>query len=504
MDWIYPVSYLASLSGLVMWFLTQGNKKISRRMSALFLTAFFVYLAALSFSSGTTAYKLMILLRDMVVLGVVSQVFNILRKNALLAVGLGAVSLLIVYFSYFRTLDLSFPQFPAESIDPAGEFLIQVGADDLDVLDKIRKDFNCTIERAFHPQRTEVTPLDDYYIVDLRTSGMRKVRLFYDRYMYSPRISWIEPNEELQLTLPDSGEPPRAIKKHFLNDPGIDLQWAFEPMEVDNLHQLMAGSGLRPRKIARVVILDTGVDALHEDLALSYKSIQNPGDTDPNGHGTHCAGIAGAVSNNALGIASFGPSSGFVQISGIRVLNAMGMGSQKSIIEGIITAADNSADVISVSLGGISNQSRQKAYRDAVQYAENAGSIVVVAAGNNSRNARTVSPANVEGVITVAAIDQQNQKAAFSNTVEDLRMGIAAPGVNIYSTLPGNKYGANSGTSMATPHVSGLIGLMKSLNPKLTSKEVYEILKSTGKETKSGNQTGPMIQPLKAVERVID
>jgi thermitase len=182
----------------------------------------------------------------------------------------------------------------------------------------------------------------------------------------------------------------------------------------------------------------------------------------------------------------------------------MGQGTQKAILDGMIKAVDSGADVISISLGGISVQSKQKAYRDAVLYAEKHGAIVIVAAGNNNRNANTIAPANVEGVIAVTAIDQTNQKATFSNTIEDLKMGIAAPGVNIYSTLPTNKYGTLSGTSMATPQVSGLIGLMKSMSPDLTVEEVYAILKETGKPTKAGEKTGPLIQPLKAVEKIID
>jgi thermitase len=83
-------------------------------------------------------------------------------------------------------------------------------------------------------------------------------------------------------------------------------------------------------------------------------------------------------------------------------------------------------------------------------------------------------------------------------------MGLAAPGVAIYSTLPNNTYGALNGTSMATPYVSGLIGLLKSFNPDLTTKEVYRILRETGATTKDGEKTGPLIQPLKALERVID
>jgi thermitase len=170
----------------------------------------------------------------------------------------------------------------------------------------------------------------------------------------------------------------------------------------------------------------------------------------------------------------------------------------------MIMAVDQGADVLSLSLGGESTHRKQKAYEDAVKYASDHGAIVVVAAGNSNSNAKKASPANVEGVITVSAIDQDSRKATFSNTVEDIDMALAAPGVGIYSTLPGNKYGALNGTSMATPYVSGLIGLLKSFNPELSTREVYRILKETGLETKDGQKTGPLIQPLKALEKVVD
>jgi thermitase len=505
MDWIYPISYLASLAGLVLWFLTGSNKVLRRQMSAVFLTSFLIYLAALAFSTGSTPYKLLILLRDTLVIALVMQVFFVLRKNVLASAGFGLAAIAILYFSYFQTLNLTFPEVPGKQLDAKGEFLIQVHPEHRPFLDYLSTLFDCTIERAFYPDGADITDLDDYYVVDLIKQSRRERKRFYKALHRHPAIIWIEPNEELDLALPESATSPRAtLRKPYLNDPGIQYQWGFESMEVDRLHQLLMESGIRPLKKARIVILDTGVDAVHEDLAANYHSLGASYDSDPKGHGTHCAGIAGAVSNNGIGIASLAPTSGFVEISSIRVLNEFGMGTQKAILDGIIRAADSGADVISVSLGGFSTQSKQKAYQDAVDYATRLSAIIVVAAGNNGRNAKQTAPANTDGVIAVTAIDSTNRKAGFSNSVEDLRMGIAAPGVNVYSTLPQNKYGIYSGTSMATPQVAGLIGLMRSLNPRLTTAQAYEILKATGLPTKDNKLTGPLIQPLKAVERVMD
>jgi thermitase len=161
-----------------------------------------------------------------------------------------------------------------------------------------------------------------------------------------------------------------------------------------------------------------------------------------------------------------------------------------------------------MSLGGRSNSSRLKAYKDAIKYANKKDAIVVVAAGNSNTNAKQYSPANTPGVITVSAVDTLIGRASFSNYIQDVEMGIAAPGVQIYSTTPtlsrNGKYAAFNGTSMATPYVAGLVGLMRSLDPKINTKEVYKILDETGKPTKDTKKTGKLIYPVEAVKRVIN
>jgi thermitase len=91
-------------------------------------------------------------------------------------------------------------------------------------------------------------------------------------------------------------------------------------------------------------------------------------------------------------------------------------------------------------------------------------------------------------------------RAVFSNYVTDIKMGVAAPGVGIYSTIPNNKYNTFNGTSMATPYVAGLLGLMKSINPNLTAQQAYDILNKTGKDTKATSQTGKLIVPFEALK----
>ncbi|MEM0993861.1 MAG: S8 family serine peptidase, partial [Bacteroidota bacterium] len=313
------------------------------------------------------------------------------------------------------------------------------------------------------------------------------------------KLGVVEENEQVQVAPIVTRKLPNINQKFGINDPGLQHLWGFEAMQVNKLYDYLKKSKIQPKKKAKIAILDTGVDAKHEDLKANYHSTNSKYDIDVKGHGTHCAGIAAAVSNNAKGTASFAPNSDFVTITSIKVLNNFGMGTQQGIIKGMIEAANAGADVISMSLGAFSTDSRQKAYSEAVQYCNAKGAIVVVAAGNSNDNAKSYSPANAKGVITVSALQQNLQKANFSNTVQDLPMGIAAPGKDIYSSFPGSKYRTFSGTSMATPYVAGLLGLMKSLQPDLNTQTAYELLEQTGQKTMSSSVTGKMILPYETI-----
>jgi thermitase len=272
---------------------------------------------------------------------------------------------------------------------------------------------------------------------------------------------------------------------------------------MDQLYHLLSENRVKPRKQALIAVLDTGIDAEHEDLAANYVSTKKDYDTDPRGHGTHCAGIIGAVTNNGRGIASYARTNDFFRITSIQVLAPRGSGTQQQVIAGMLEAADRGADVLSMSLGGFSTQSRQRAYTQAVEYVTKKGGIVVAAAGNSNRNATSFAPVNATGVIGVSAIDEELQRAVFSNRVGDLAMGLAAPGVGIYSTMPGNRYQAQNGTSMAAPYVSGVVGLLRSLQPDITAREAYELLRRTGKTTRDATNTGPLIQPYRAVSALL-
>lgn len=203
-------------------------------------------------------------------------------------------------------------------------------------------------------------------------------------------------------------------------------------------------------------VVDTGVDARHPDLRVhkgkSTSIIDSSrGLTDGQGHGTHVAGIIGARDND-FGVIGVAPG---VTIASVKVLDNDGKGTADTIIAGLDYAASKarSGDVINLSLSGGFNQ----AVNDAVLRASQSAT-VVVAAGNYRGDARNYSPASTEGsnVMTVSAMDQQdafNQSSNFGNPPIDC----VAPGVDIMSTAPGGNYASFTGTSMAAPHVSGLV-----------------------------------------------
>jgi subtilisin family serine protease len=248
-----------------------------------------------------------------------------------------------------------------------------------------------------------------------------------------------------------------------------------------------------------VAIVDSGVDLSHPDLSgvlwtnadeVAGNGIDDDGngyvddvhgydftDSDPtpadaNGHGTHVAGIATAATNNGVGIAGTGWGA---TIMPVRVLDAQGQGGAWDVMNGIYYATDNGARVINLSLGGYSNGCSYM--EDAIDYAHAHGVLVVAAAGNDgnadwfdpSDPGNWFYPAACDGVLGVAATDWSDAHAAFSNYGS--WVDVAAPGVGIYSTywrldLAG-VYAQMSGTSMATPFVSGVAALVRAWYPSL-------------------------------------
>jgi len=352
---------------------------------------------------------------------------------------------------------------------------------------------------AFTPEDNSYG-LDEYLIIDLKES--ESIENTINKLESQSRVAYAEVNEIVELKLPPNNSRNTIINKtSAINDPDINKQWVTKNYDIDKYHQKLSDKTNNYKSDGSLIaILDTGIDAQHEDLQNNYFSTLETYDTDVRGHGTHCAGIAAAVTGNGIGIASWIPKGASVKITSIKVLNNMGMGTQRSIVNGILKAADMGADVISLSLGARSTPSREKAYQEAVSYAMDKGSIVVVAAGNSKSDALNYSPANTPGVITVAAVDSTFQLAEFSNYVDNLSQGISAPGAGIYSTLPGNQYGAQNGTSMAAPFVSGIIGMMRLYNPNITTEEAYDVLRTTAIK----NQNQSIANPIGVLDTVLE
>ncbi|MHB1416555.1 MAG: S8 family peptidase [Chloroflexota bacterium] len=233
-----------------------------------------------------------------------------------------------------------------------------------------------------------------------------------------------------------------------------------------------------------VAIVDTGVDLDNPEFSgrlTGGQDLVNNDSTadDDNGHGTHVAGIAAATGNNGSGVAGVGWG---LRIMPVKVLDNAGSGYASWVSDGITFAVDNGAKVINLSLSGTTYSS---SIRSAVDYANAHGVTVVAAAGNcgdpatfNSNGCsqvnQTAYPAAYPGVLAVAATDSTDARASFST--QGSYVDIAAPGASILSTWEGGAYYWSSGTSMASPFVAGLAGLILSIYPSYTPTQVAEAI----------------------------
>jgi thermitase len=290
------------------------------------------------------------------------------------------------------------------------------------------------IHRQYGGQVKEVIPSIGIQVVTVpKGQVMGKVRA----YSSNGKVAYAEPDFLAQAV----GSP---------DDLYFGRQWGLTRVEAPQAWEVTTGSSQ-----VNIAILDTGVDLDHPDLAA--KLISNINFTtsatvdDVHGHGTHVAGIAAAITNNGIGVAGLGYTS---TIMNVKVLSDSGSGYYSWIVWGIAWAADNGAEVINMSLGGSSSSS---ALENAINYACSKGVVVVAAAGNNGSTSPSY-PACYTNCIAVAATDAHDALPSWSNYGD--WVDVAAPGVSIYSTLKENGYGYKSGTSMASPYVAGLAGLV--------------------------------------------
>ncbi len=236
-------------------------------------------------------------------------------------------------------------------------------------------------------------------------------------------------------------------------------------------------------------VLDTGIDRTHVDLldrtvvcatANTGTGLVTEGTcSDDNLHGTHVAGTIAAQTGNGIGVAGVAPNAPLAVFKG---LDAAGVGFYADIIAGIHYLHTHGAKIISMSIGGPQSDALDKELSEAAA----AGTLLIAAAGNDGDSTANY-PAFHKDVVSVAAVDAAGKRAGFSNCNSDVE--IAAPGVDIWSTFPGNSYGAISGTSMATPHVSGVAAMLMS-EKGLTAAQTHSTLTSTDQGSAGCNSVG--------------
>jgi len=329
-------------------------------------------------------------------------------------------------------------------------------------------------------------------------------------YSQHPLVEYAEPNYIVSITLEDA----EARRQHIPNDEHFSKLWGLhntgqkdpagqEGVEDVDIDAPEAWDITMGSEDIIVAIIDTGIDYTHTDLAANIWT--NTGETDGNnidddnngfvddihgydfangdgdpiddhGHGTHVAGTIVAVGDNEIGVIGVAPK---VKVMGIKFLGPMGSGSISDAVLGIDYATQMGAHILNNSWGG---GGFSQALYDAIENANAKNIVFTAAAGNRTQNNdnRAHYPSSYENtnVIAVAAYNNQDILADFSS-YGPTTVHVAAPGDAIFSTVLDNEYGAFRGTSMATPHVSGIVALLLSEEPNLTPAEVKARLVST-------------------------
>ncbi|HEY9190725.1 MAG TPA: S8 family peptidase [Sulfurovum sp.] len=250
-----------------------------------------------------------------------------------------------------------------------------------------------------------------------------------------------------------------------------DLPWGIDRIEADIAWGDTNGT------MVNIAILDTGANLDHLDLIDNIKGNYNAinprkSADDDHGHGTHVAGIIGAV-NNTIGVVGTGPQ---VNLYPVKVLDRTNQGALSDILDGLQWCIDNNMQVVNMSFGALGTT---QSFHDAVIAVHNAGIVQVSAAGNEGSSG-IIYPARYPETIAVSSVDLADQLAASSSRGAEI--DLAAPGVGINSTSIDGLYTTMSGTSMAAPHVTGTAALVLAVHGSLTPDEVKTKLKSTAED----------------------
>ncbi len=360
------------------------------------------------------------------------------------------------------------------------------------------------------------------------------------KLMSHPMIDFIEPNYILEV--PRTKRSRAYSLRELPKDDMFNQLWGLHNEEDTDINVVPAWDKTKGRREVVIAVVDTGIDLEHPDLKENLwvneaEANGKPGvDDDNNGyvddihgydfidqdstpedghsHGTHCAGTIGAV-HDSLGVAGVVKNA---TLMASKIFNADGRTTTAAIVEAITYSADNGAHVMSNSWGG---GGASQAIKGAIEYANSKGSIFVAAAGNNGtdNDKRPHYPSNyeIDNIIAVAAYQKNGRGASFT-CYGKKSVDVAAPGVNILSTVLDGKYASYSGTSMATPHVSGVVGLILAMNPewlgkkgdkklvKVDPKKIRDLLISTSTKTdelKDISVSGGRVDVDKALETIL-
>jgi subtilisin family serine protease len=320
------------------------------------------------------------------------------------------------------------------------------------------------------------------------------------------------------------------------NDPVFDnanknKRWHFDKIHMEDAWKITKG-----KEDVIIAIVDNGFDINHEDLKDNYYKPYNVYTQDSNvnapnipiehgyGHGTHVAGISSAGINNRVGTAGIAPNCKYMPIQISDGSNG-GKFTNISIIEGILYAINNGADVINLSLGkyfppnitSLPDSEQRKLIEtrsldeeafwiEIFEMANDENITIVLAAGNQDILTGIDAITRSKSTINVASVDDQLRKSDFSN-YSDTYTVVSAPGgdnpgrgEDIYSCFPNNQYESMPGTSMAAPIISGVVALMKSIDPDITNQEIKDIFQETGKDLNPNYNIGPLVQVDKALK----
>ena len=328
-------------------------------------------------------------------------------------------------------------------------------------------------------------------------------------------IAKLESNENIEFIEKDQIYTNDYVLSDYIDDTEYENLYHLNLIKSIEAWKLIAQSDHKKIKVA---VIDTGVDIEHEDLKnvinkdlsvrISEDGFVTPLKNDNDTHGTHVSGIIGAEANNNIGIAGAGSAIDNSAIDLIGIGSDTGDGSSFStltVYRAIKYAVENGVRVINMSLGGSSDPNN--IFSSAVELAVNSGCVVVCAAGNENSTALNY-PSDCEGAISVIALDETGeQRADFSNYGGKTNK-ISAPGSPVHSTTPDNGYESYAGTSMASPVVAAVAGMVLSVNPELTVKDVKDILynstddlSSTGYDYETGYGR---VNAYKAVKKALE